>query len=141
MENRSSIFENEIEPGEYIAAINKHINEDESSNPLRLVQHIPTEVTDIETSHRNKPRQKFDELQFPPPFNPVLRPACSGIKDPEMFYPDKTKKLYADKVKAAEAICAICLVKSDCLDYALKNNATGIWGGLTEDERGKIPRN
>lgn len=141
MDNSGSIFNNKIEPGEYTDAINKHINVDESSKPLRLVQYIPTEVMYIETSHRNKPRQKLDELHFPPPFKPVLRSACSGIKDPEMFFPDKTKQFYAEKVEAAKALCAICLVKSDCLDYSLKNKSIGIWAGLTEDDRNKIPRN
>lgn len=141
MENIGSIFENDIEPGEYIAAINKHINVDEASEPLRLVQYTSKEVTYIEDSHRNKPRQKIDDLHLPPAFRPVSRSACSGIKDPEMFFPDKTMKFYADKVKAAKTLCDICLVKSDCLDYALKNKTTGIWGGLTEDARNKIPRN
>ena len=36
----------------------------------------------------------------------------------------------------AKEICTRCLVRDDCLDYALNTKETyGIWGGLTEVER------
>ena len=36
----------------------------------------------------------------------------------------------------AKEICTRCLVRDDCLDYALNTKETyGIWGGLTELER------
>ncbi len=38
----------------------------------------------------------------------------------------------------AKAICAECPYKLRCLEYALKNNEIGIWGGTTENERKAI---
>jgi hypothetical protein len=39
----------------------------------------------------------------------------------------------------AQAICAHCKVKTECLDYALENRIdTGIWGGASERERRRI---
>ena len=36
----------------------------------------------------------------------------------------------------AKAICTGCIVRTECLDYALTTReAYGIWGGLTELER------
>ena len=36
----------------------------------------------------------------------------------------------------AKAICAVCGVRRECLDYALDTNEVyGIWGGLSEVER------
>ncbi len=36
----------------------------------------------------------------------------------------------------AKGICTQCLVRAECLDYALSTReAYGIWGGLTELER------
>ncbi len=36
----------------------------------------------------------------------------------------------------AKGICTTCLVRAECLDYALSTReAYGIWGGLTEIER------
>ena len=39
----------------------------------------------------------------------------------------------------AKRICAQCTVKSECLEYALKNDERfGIWGGLSERERRRL---
>ncbi len=59
-------------------------------------------------------------------------------EDSELFYADKGQK---NMIEAAKAICAMCTVKSHCLEYALSNNEKiGIWGGLTGDERDKLAR-
>ena len=39
------------------------------------------------------------------------------------------------KRRAAYLICQACSVRRECLDYAIVNNETGIWGGTTERER------
>jgi WhiB family redox-sensing transcriptional regulator len=62
--------------------------------------------------------------------------ACAGIVadlgfDP--FYPEITGHNYS----TAKLICGSCPVIDDCLAYALRNEAHGIWGGLTEEERRK----
>jgi len=43
------------------------------------------------------------------------------------------------KVVKAKAFCNACVVKSECLDFALKNNIEyGTYGGLTESERKEL---
>lgn len=42
------------------------------------------------------------------------------------------------KILAAKAICDRCCVRESCLDYALKNEPVGIWGGHTGAERKQI---
>jgi len=42
-------------------------------------------------------------------------------------------------VKSALALCDACVVKGECLKYALDNEIIyGIWGGTTENQRRKI---
>lgn len=44
----------------------------------------------------------------------------------------------AAKAKA-KAVCALCPVREECLDYAIKaDHRNGIWGGLTYNERRKL---
>ena len=39
--------------------------------------------------------------------------------------------------RQAKALCDICLVRKNCLDYANTNEESfGVWGGLTPKERG-----
>ena len=56
-----------------------------------------------------------------------------------MFFPPSTFERKEDKEHRelnANAICAGCCVKADCLDYAIRIREThGIWGGLNEGER------
>lgn len=52
----------------------------------------------------------------------------------EIFYPSK-----GDSSKEAKAICAACVVREDCLEYALsKPEGRGIWGGRSERQRKNI---
>ena len=42
-------------------------------------------------------------------------------------------------VAAARAVCAICPVSGECLEYAMGNNEQhGIWGGTTGRQRRRI---
>ena len=47
----------------------------------------------------------------------------------------------AKNTRAAKAICAGCVVREECFDYA-KNNSTmvGIWGGTSAEQRRKWRR-
>ncbi|MFH1329104.1 MAG: WhiB family transcriptional regulator [Actinomycetota bacterium] len=39
----------------------------------------------------------------------------------------------------AKAICAVCVVRGDCLEFALEiREPYGIWGGKTETERRQV---
>lgn len=60
--------------------------------------------------------------------------AACRTADPELFFPDDSGTPGVDR--QALSFCTGCLVRSECLAYALDNGiADGIWGGLTETER------
>ena len=46
-----------------------------------------------------------------------------------------------DSCAPAKAVCARCLVRTECLEYALANSIQhGVWGGLSGRERRGIRR-
>lgn len=56
--------------------------------------------------------------------------ACRDLP-PSYFFPSD-----GAGVEAAKQICAECVVKADCLEYALSNRIDhGVWGGTSERER------
>lgn len=69
--------------------------------------------------------------------------ACLGIK-PDNFYPTRerggmtpeNRKRTAD----ALAVCASCSIQKECLDYAVRYEPLGLWGGKSEVEREVIRR-
>lgn len=64
-----------------------------------------------------------------------LKANCLGV-DPDLFFPER-----GASTKEAKAVCRGCVVREDCLEYALANGEKfGIWGGLSERERRKIRR-
>lgn len=67
------------------------------------------------------------------------RPACAGV-DPEIFFPGRGGNGGAGKHnERAKQICATCPLREDCLEWALRDQSLhGIWGGLTETERGRL---
>ena len=49
--------------------------------------------------------------------------------------------LQSNKAKRAVQLCASCVVKAECLAYALNNNEKfGVWGGFTVRRRRKLRR-
>jgi WhiB family transcriptional regulator, redox-sensing transcriptional regulator len=60
---------------------------------------------------------------------------CMGV-DPELFFPER-----GASTREAKEVCRGCVVRSECLEYALANGEKfGIWGGLSERERRKVRR-
>ena len=60
---------------------------------------------------------------------------CLGVA-PDLFFPER-----GASTKEAKAVCQGCVVREDCLEYALANGEKfGIWGGLSERERRRIRR-
>ena len=52
----------------------------------------------------------------------------------DMFFPERGASTFY-----AKAVCGECVIKDECLDFALGNNIkTGIWGGTSERERRSI---
>ncbi len=55
---------------------------------------------------------------------------------PELFFP-----IDGSGVDEAIKVCGTCAVKSECLEYALKNRIDhGIWGGASENERRRMSK-
>src|SRR5215469_6635916 len=66
--------------------------------------------------------------------------ACRDA-DPELFFPDGDIRSARAQVKTAKLVCRRCPVSATCLNWALASGQeAGIWGGLTEDERRRLPR-
>lgn len=66
------------------------------------------------------------------------RAACSGYPN-DLFFP--TVEVSERAVQRAVAVCSICAVSDDCLQYAFETNQrAGIWGGTTEKERKSLRR-
>lgn len=65
--------------------------------------------------------------------------ACAHATPAEAdaFFPDGDPGPHAaPRVAIAKAICAGCVVRVDCLDYAVNAlEPDGIWGGMTTEER------
>ncbi len=60
---------------------------------------------------------------------------CLGV-DPDLFFPER-----GASTREAKEVCRGCVVRDDCLDYALANGEKfGIWGGLSERERRRVRR-
>jgi WhiB family transcriptional regulator, redox-sensing transcriptional regulator len=61
--------------------------------------------------------------------------ACRSI-EPDLFFPVSSAGKSLEQAAEAKAVCARCLVRRQCLAFALQTRqAHGIWGGLTEGER------
>ena len=59
--------------------------------------------------------------------------ACQDIET-NVFFPSDSRG-----VEAARRICQNCVVKEECLDYALQTRQDhGVWGGASERERRRI---
>lgn len=44
------------------------------------------------------------------------------------------------RVFKAKQMCARCVVRAECLDFAIDNDCVGIWGGMDTGERRKYAR-
>lgn len=61
--------------------------------------------------------------------------------DPDLFFPVGTTGHALVTIDHAKMVCAQCTVTQECLDYALDTNQdSGVWGGLSEEERRAIRR-
>jgi len=60
---------------------------------------------------------------------------CLGV-DPDLFFPER-----GASTREAKEVCKGCIVRGECLEYALANGEKfGIWGGLSERERRRLRR-
>jgi WhiB family redox-sensing transcriptional regulator len=60
---------------------------------------------------------------------------CLGV-DPDLFFPER-----GGSTREAKEVCRGCVVREECLQYALDNaEKFGIWGGMSERERRVLRR-
>jgi len=58
---------------------------------------------------------------------------CLGV-DPDLFFPER-----GASTREAKEVCRGCVVREECLEYALANHIDhGIWGGTSERQRRRI---
>lgn len=58
---------------------------------------------------------------------------CAEV-DADLFFPEM-----GGSTREAKAVCAECLVRAECLDYALETGQRfGVWGGMSERERRRL---
>ena len=74
---------------------------------------------------------------MPPSRDWIKQANCLGI-DTNLFYPDRHEESTGID---ARAVCAQCVVREECLSYALQTGERfGIWGGTSERQRKKMRR-
>lgn len=64
-------------------------------------------------------------------------------EDPTVFYgiDGEHRRTRRHREQYAKSVCADCAVIDDCRRYAEKfQELHGVWGGLTEEERGHVDR-
>nr|WP_204398830.1 WhiB family transcriptional regulator [Arcanobacterium pluranimalium] len=66
--------------------------------------------------------------------------SCNSL-DPEFFFHPEGERggPRRRRIERAKRICQNCPVIEQCRDYALSHHEPyGVWGGLSEEERGRI---
>lgn len=66
--------------------------------------------------------------------------ACNGSDTPQTaFFPGQNTG--SNATAAARRLCNGCLVRTECLDFALANQIEfGVWGGTSENQRRTLRR-
>lgn len=61
--------------------------------------------------------------------------ACKGLT--HLFFPPAAERpqARARRELAARSVCADCIVRTTCRDFARDRHEYGFWGGESEDER------
>ena len=68
------------------------------------------------------------------------RAACRDA-DPELFFPVGNTGPAIAQIEEAKKVCMTCEVREPCLQWALESGQdSGVWGGLSEDERRAMKR-
>lgn len=72
----------------------------------------------------------------------MVKAACRNYDHPdEIFFPTTTKGIAPDYTEAKRICFDECPVRKTCLVYAIAHRESrGVWGGLSDLERKRIPR-
>ena len=66
---------------------------------------------------------------------------CAGTPIPSCSSRSARPGTALTQIERAKQVCGECTVRVDCLDFALTTNQdSGVWGGLSEEERRVIRR-
>ena len=105
-----------------------------------VVLFLPTAGAADNRTYAN--RSEADVRPSPPVNDPDLAPAwqqqaeCLHHAGQVDFFPAR-----GESVRDAKAVCTICPVKSECLEFAMRLKVVhGVWGGLSERERRSLRR-
>lgn len=89
----------------------------------------------IEVGLEHIPRTRADRLEELTDTRWQELAVCRGT-NPNVFFTNDT-----DTEKMAKKLCAICEVRTECLEYALLTNQDdGVWGGRNTIERRRMRR-
>ncbi|MEU2156800.1 WhiB family transcriptional regulator [Streptomyces sp. NPDC019396] len=62
-------------------------------------------------------------------------------EDPDLFFPIGNSGPALFQAEEAKTVCRACPVREECLAWAMEyGQDSGVWGGLTEDERRALKR-
>ena len=65
----------------------------------------------------------------------MKRAAC--LEHPDLDWFSRSERMK----HACRAICDECVVRSECLTFAIDNDELGMWAGLDQRERRRVKRN
>ena len=65
-------------------------------------------------------------------------PPCTN--DPDLFFPYSSGMGALILESQAKSVCRKCPFRLECLDFALRRDDAGIWGGMTKKERRDIKK-
>ena len=83
----------------------------------------------------------MNAFEFYPTLPKLPNALCRDYPFPNLFFPD-SKAEEARSLPLAQAICAGCPERKECLEYALNEEIPhGIWAGTTPAMRGFAPNN
>jgi WhiB family redox-sensing transcriptional regulator len=102
----------------------------QASNPVQTSRaDVGRAQSSSALQHHGQPDQRPEERSWHDQAN------CLGV-DPDLFFPER-----GASTREAKEVCRGCVVREDCLEYALTNGEKfGIWGGMSERERRRLRR-
>jgi WhiB family redox-sensing transcriptional regulator len=104
------------------------------------VVHQRVGLRERSTDRRSQPTAITDEIEENTAMDWRHRALCRD-EDPELFFPIGTTGPAVVQIEQAKAVCRRCPVMQSCLEWALSSGQdSGVWGGLSEDERRALKR-
>jgi len=124
-----------IKAGESHAAVAEELGLQPSALAHRLLNGgYRWETGESETEARRRELKEYLRTRLLTHQEPWMDDALCKQVDPELWFPEK-----GQTAAEAKAVCALCSVKAECLQYSLKNRERfGVWGAVAERDRRKM---